>query len=110
MKIITTSADLINKIENSQSDLPKAVLVSEAIIKIEKDGQNESYRLREFNDKAKKEHLKIMKAISNNKEYSESNQYELDNMMRSIPVRSLSVEEFEEIAAVANEVIEHFQK
>lgn len=69
MEIITTSKDIIARIEDAlvrQANYGIHVksYIAEALIEIENDGQTEKFRLREFSNNAKKEHAKILKELS----------------------------------------------
>lgn len=64
MKIITTSQEIISRIEDAlvrQASYGITVksYIAEALIEIEHDGQVQKFRLREFSNAAKKEHAKI---------------------------------------------------
>lgn len=108
MKIITTSQEIINKVESSDSGLPIAVLVTEALVEVEKDGKVVKFRLREFDNNAKKAHLKIMKTISGNRNYSQEEQDKLDNLGRAFTLNDLSDKERTELNSLYNEVFDYF--
>ncbi|HFI0256448.1 TPA: hypothetical protein ACGOVD_001117 [Streptococcus suis] len=110
MKIITTTQEIINKIESSDSGLPIVVLITEALAEVEKEGKVVKFRLREFDDKAKKHHLKIMKTISEGGDYNMTTQEELDNFGREFTLLDLTKDEIAELNDFYNEIINHFKK
>lgn len=73
MKIITTSKEIIENIENSKSDFPKIILIMEALIEVEKNGISQEFRLREFNNNTQKIQIKIMKEVFGNPEHDQKN-------------------------------------
>lgn len=109
MKIKTTAKKIIKKVENSTSGLPQKILIMEALIEVEKDGVSQMFRLREFNDEAKKTHIKIMKSVTRNQKYDQKTQENLDNRGRKFTISDLTVDEYRELNALANEVIDHFK-
>lgn len=108
MKIITTSQEIIAKIESSTSGLPLSILITEALVEVEKEGNVVKFRMREFDDTAKKEHVKLMKAIADNDSYSVADQEKLDNFGRAFTLSDLTYEEVTELNNFYNEVVSHF--
>lgn len=110
MKIKTTAKEIIKKIETSKSGLPEILLIMEALVEIEKDGASQNFRLRELDEKTKIAHVKWMKIVKEDKLYNQETQESLDNEGRKIKLSDLTESERDELASLANEVIDHFKK
>ncbi|HEM3492595.1 TPA: hypothetical protein U1B14_002021 [Streptococcus suis] len=110
MKIITTSQEIISKIESSTSGFPLSLRIAEALVEVEKDGNVVKFRMRELDDRAKKEHVKLMKVIADNDSYSVADQERLDNFGRAFTLSDLTNNEMAELNDFYNEIINHFKK
>jgi ABC-type oligopeptide transport system substrate-binding subunit len=115
MHITTTAKDIIEKIEEAMVrqasyNIPIEMYIAESLLEITKDGKTVEFRLREFDKKSKKAHLNLMKAISNNANYDEKVDFELDNFGRPFTVKDMTEEEFSEGNTLANEVIDYFKE
>lgn len=113
MKIITTSKEIIDRIEDAlvrQASYGISVqsYISEALIMIEHDGHTQSFRLREFNDQAQRNHAKILKQLSGNKNFDTDTLQSLDDFGRKFTIKDFSKEDFENIKNLADKVSNHF--
>lgn len=114
MEIITTSKDIIARIEDAlvrQANYGIHVksYIAEALIEIENDGQTEKFRLREFSNDAKKEHAKILKELSGNKNFDTDTLQPLDDFGRVFTVKDFTTEDFNKANALLKEVATHFK-
>lgn len=114
MKIITTSKDIIGRIEDSlvrQANYGIHVksYIAEALIEIEHDGQIQKFRLREFSDQAQKNHAKLLKKLSGNKNFDTNTLQSLDNFGRKFTVKDFSAEDFDRVNTLLKEVAAHFE-
>lgn len=109
MKILTNAQELIGRIEDAKNELPLKMLISESLIEIEKDGKKQKYRLREFDNEFQKMYVKMRSVVLENKDYSSSEQTELDNYDREIPLSDLTDDEITELSDFANKIVNHFE-
>lgn len=110
MKVFCTAQELIERIENSQSGLPKMFSAYESLIEVEKDGVVQKFRLREFNSEATKVHLKIMQGVSGNPKFNKDASRRLDDFGRKFTIDDFTQEELEQLVALANDVINHVKE
>ena len=113
MKIITTSEDIIGRIEDAlvrQANYGIHVksYIAEALIEIEHDGQIQKFRLREFSNNAKKEHTKLLKELSGNKDFDTDTLQSLDDFGRAFTIKDFTTEDFKKANALLKEVATHF--
>ena len=113
MKIITTSKEIIERIEDAlvrqaSYGIPVQSYISEALITIEHDGHTQSFRLREFNDEAQREHAKMLKQLSGNKNFNTDTLQPLDDFGREFTIKDFTKEDFNNVMDLANEVENHF--
>ena len=112
MEIITTSKDIIARIEDAlvrQANYGIHVksYIAEALIEIENDGQTEKFRLREFSNDAK--HAKILKELSGNKDFDTDTLQSLDDFGRAFTVKDFTTEDFNKANALLKKVATHFK-
>lgn len=113
MKIITTSKEIIDRIEDAlvrqaSYGIPVQSYISEAIIMIEHEGYTQYFRLREFNDRAQRNHAKILKQLSKNKNFDTDTLQSLDDFGRKFTIKDFTKEDFNNVKNLANKVINHF--
>ena len=114
MKIITTSQEIISRIEDAlvrqdSYGITVKSYIAEALIEIEHDGQVQKFRLREFSNDAKKEHTKILKELSGNKDFDTDTLQSLDDFGRAFTVKDFTTEDFNKANALLKEVATHFK-
>ena len=114
MEIITTSKDIIARIEEAlvrqaNYGIHVKTYIAEALIEIENDGQTQKFRLREFSNNAKKEHAKILKELSGNKDFDTDTLQSLDDFGRAFTVKDFTTEDFNKANALLKEVATHFK-
>ena len=114
MKIITTSKEIIDRIEDAlirQASYGISVqsYILEAIIMIEHDEHTQNFRLREFSDQAQKNHAKLLKKLSGNKNFDTNTLQSLDDFGRKFTVKDFSTEDFDRVNTLLKEVATHFE-
>lgn len=113
MEIITTSKDIIARIEEAlvrqaNYGIHVKTYIAEALIEIENDGQTQKFRLREFSNDAKKEHTKLLKELSGNKDFDTDTLQSLDDFGRAFTIKDFTTEDFKKANALLKEVATHF--
>ena len=116
MEIITTSKDIIARIEEAlvrqaNYGIHVKTYIAEALIEIEEienDGQTQKFRLREFSNDAKKEHTKLLKELSGNKDFDTDTLQSLDDFGRAFTIKDFTTEDFKKANALLKEVATHF--
>lgn len=113
MKIITTSKEIIGRIEDAlvrQANYGIHVksYIAEALIEIEHDGQIQKFRLREFSDQAQKNHAKLLKKLSGNKDFDTDTLQSLEDFGRAFTIKDFTTEDFKKANALLKEVATHF--
>lgn len=114
MKIITTSKEIISRIEDAlvrqvHYAIPVKTYISEFLVEIENDGQTQKFRLREFSDSAKKEHAKLLKELSGNENFDTETLQTLDDFGRKFTTKDFTTEDFNKVNALLKEVANHFK-
>lgn len=113
MKIVTTSKEIIDRIEDAlvrqaSYGIPVQSYISEAVITIEHNGCIQSFRLREFNDKAQRKHAKMLKQISGNKKFNTDVLQSLDDFGRKFTIKDFTKKDFNNVMNLVNKVENYF--
>ena len=111
MKIITTSKEIIDRIEDAlvrQASYGISVQSYILEVTIEHDGHTQDFRLREFSDQAQKNHAKLLKKLSGNKNFDTNTLQSLDDFGRKFTVKDFSADDFNKVNTLLKEVATHF--